>query len=242
MIFLVFFPIAMAYSLLRYELLVFDIYVRRVVTWVIGGVGIALLGYLLFAISSQLLGGNTPLLLASLIGAGVLLAPATWWQSRKLTERFFFPETVYYATRLRETHARQGLETFDLQLAAHQLVLDVITTLQSPEACIFMLDEESHTFRLVTFPQREERAGQANTNLLAELGLLFLPVREETASGIAEQDPRIAVFSTAQRPLFLSEVMDGTRRGVGLARYLKSRVPEQPPIHYWHLSKRRRGN
>ena len=35
MIFLVFFPIAMAYSLLRYELLVFDIYVRRVVTWVI---------------------------------------------------------------------------------------------------------------------------------------------------------------------------------------------------------------
>jgi len=224
MIFLVFFPIAIAYSLLRYELLVFDIYVRRVVTWVIGGVGIALLGYLLFSISSQLLGGNSPLLLASLIGAGVLLAPATWWQSRKLTERFFFPETVYYATRLRETHARQGLEAFDLKLAAHQLVLDVITTLQSPEACIFMLDEESHTFRLVTFPQREERAGQANTSLLARLGQLFSPVREETASGIAEQDPRIEVFSTAQRPLFLSEVMDGARRGVGLARYLKSRA------------------
>ncbi len=229
MISLVFFPIAMAYSLLRYELLVFDIYVRRVVTWVIGSVCIALLGYILFAISSQLISGNAPLLLASLVGAGVLLAPATWWQARRLTERFFFPETAYYATRLREAHARQGLETFDLKLAAHQLVLDVITTLRSPEACIFMLDEESHIFRILPLPQRSDRAEQANANLLTALDQLIVPALEKNAPGIREQNPCVALLGAAQRPLFLSEITDGAKRGVGLARYLKSRSASDAP-------------
>lgn len=229
MVFLVFIPIALSYSLLRYDLLVFDIYIRRVVTWVIGGVGIALLGYLLFAISSQVLGGNAPLLLAGLVGTGVLLAPATWWQARRLTERFFFPETAYYANRLRESHARQGLETFDLKLAVHQLVLDVITSLRSPEACIFMLDESARSFRLVPLPQREDRAELRHASLLGQLAQLVSPTQEETAPGIADQDPRVALLSRAQRPLFLSEVMDGGRRGAGLARYLKSHAPGADP-------------
>lgn len=230
MVFLVFFPAAVSYSLLRYELLVFDIYVRRVVTRVIGGVGIALLGYLLFATSSQLLGGNAPLLLAGMVGAGVLLAPYVWWLARRLTERFFFPETAFYATRLKEAHARQGLETFDLLLAGHQLVLDVITTLQSPEACIFVLDEEAQNFRMLALPQRETRSESALADLLAEFGQLLSPAAKETAPGIAEQDPSIALLSSSRRPLFLSEIAEGARaRAVGITRYIKSRARGAAP-------------
>ncbi|HET8911432.1 MAG TPA: ATP-binding protein [Ktedonobacteraceae bacterium] len=222
MISLVFFPIAMAYSLLRYELLVFDRYVRQAVTWVIGGVGILLLAYLLFAVCSQLLGGSAPLILAGLVGVGVISAPAVWSVSRRLSEQFFFPETAYYAARLKELHASQRLGTFDLPLASHQMQMDVLATLQPPEVCLFILDEETQSYRLMPLQHREERGVQENAGLLTELVPLLLPEGQESVRRIAETHPSIKQLGAANRPLFLSEIAEGARAVAGLARYLKS--------------------
>jgi signal transduction histidine kinase len=228
MIFLLFFPISLGYTLLRYEILVFDVYVRRVVTWLIGVVSLALLGYCLFAVSSQVIDNNVSLLLAGLIGAGVLGAPGAWGLARRLTERYFFPESLYYANRLRESHTKQGLETFDLLLAAHQLMLDVVTTLRSPEASIFILDEELGTFSLIHLPQREARGEQEAGGLLSHLGLLLTTPQAEATLRIAEQEPVIGLLTASPRPLFLSEVTNGAK-ATGLARYLKSRARGATP-------------
>jgi signal transduction histidine kinase len=222
MVFLIFFPLSTGYSLLRYELLVFDLYVRRAVTWVIGAVSLALLGYFLFAVGSQVAGTNVSLVLSVLIGAGVLGAPVIWRFAHRLTERVFFPETLYYQTRLKESLTRRGLEAFDLQLAVHQLVLDVITTLRSPEACVFVLDDDTQTFGLMRLPQRETRGDQGLTDLLTHLHPLFSPSQQESAASIAGMHPAIARLDASSRPLFLSELDDGaTSRSAGIGRYLK---------------------
>jgi signal transduction histidine kinase len=223
MVFLIFFPLGTGYALLRYDLLIFDMYVRRAVTWATGAVSLVLLGYLLFTIGSQLVGGNTSLALAGLLGAGVLSAPYVWWLARRLTERFFFPESRYYAARLKESHARQGLETFDLRLAAHQLVLDVLTTLRSPEAAIFILDEESGTLCLTLLPRREAGGG-----LLCQLGPLLMTPPAEAPPRIAAQGSAIGLLRGSPRPLFLSEIASGAKAS-GLARYLKGRASGAGP-------------
>ncbi len=227
MVFLLFFPLSLGYTLLRYEILVFDVYVRRVVTWVIGAVSLALFGYSMFAISSQVSGNNVSLLLAGLIGAGLLGAPSIWWLAHRLTERYFFPESLYYSTRLKESHARQGLETFDLQLAAHQLILDVVTTLRSPEASVFILDEESHTFGLLRLPQREARGEQGASELRTQLGPLLSASQSSLAISIAEQSPAVHLLTTSSRPLFLSEIRSEAK-ATGLARYMKSHARGAP--------------
>jgi hypothetical protein len=95
MVSLIFFPLSLGYSLLRYQLLVFDVYIRQVMTWVISAVSLALFGYIMFAVGSQMIGSNVSLFLAALIGAGVLGAPSIWWLAHRLTERYFFPEYLY---------------------------------------------------------------------------------------------------------------------------------------------------
>jgi signal transduction histidine kinase len=225
MVFLLFFPLSTGYSLLRYDLLVFDVYVRRAVTWVIGAVSLALLGYFLFAIGSQLLGNNVSLLLAGLIGAGVLGGPVTWRFAHRLTERVFFPESVYYESRLKNSRTRQGLEAFDLQLAVHQLVLDVITILRSPEACVFVLEDAAQSFCLTRLPQRETRGDQGLADLLTRLGPLLSPFQQEAARSIAGTAPAIAMLNASSRPQFLSELMEGAAVRTVIGRYLKSRRP-----------------
>jgi signal transduction histidine kinase len=203
-------------------------YVRRAVTWASGAVSLVLLGYLLFAIGSQLVGSNVSLVLAGLLGAGVLSAPYVWWLARRLTERFFFPESRYYAARLKEAHARQGLETFDLRLAAHQLVLDVLTMLRSPEAAIFILDEESGALCLTRLPQREAGGGPGPGGLLCQLGPLLTAPPAEASPRIAAQGPAIGLLRGSPRPLFLSEITRGAKAS-GVARYLKSRASGAGP-------------
>src|SRR5205823_1980903 len=52
-------PIALGYSILRYQILVFDRYIRRVVAGIVGGVGLAMLGYFAVALDSVLSSEHT---------------------------------------------------------------------------------------------------------------------------------------------------------------------------------------
>jgi hypothetical protein len=102
MIFLVLFPLTMSYAVLRYNLLIFDFYVKRVVTTVVSMIGLALLTFVLFAVGSVLVAETISLSLAGLLLAGVVSAPCIWWSCKLLTERVFFPEARYYKRVLKQ--------------------------------------------------------------------------------------------------------------------------------------------
>ena len=52
-------PLALGYSILRYQVLVFDRYIRRAAAWMAGIVALLVLGYLVVMLSSLFLSGNT---------------------------------------------------------------------------------------------------------------------------------------------------------------------------------------
>src|SRR5205085_11323236 len=73
-----FFPLALGYTILRYQVLVFDMYIRRAVAWMVGGVGLAMLGYLVFTVSSIFLSRSAAVsVVAGVVLTGVL-APCIW--------------------------------------------------------------------------------------------------------------------------------------------------------------------
>ena len=221
-IFLVFFPIALGYSVLRYNLLVFDVYIRGIVTWIFRIVGLTLLGYLLFTCSSLLLAHSISLLLLGLIGLSVLCAPVISWLAPRLTERFLFPETVYYKNKLKHLALRQGEDTFDLLLAARRLLLDVITTLDIAEAHLFMLDDETQRFMRLSFDEDNQSNTPASVSVHNPTLLAALPLLE---TSITQNNSFSSVLQRATRPVFWSEVQDAD--GVGWTRYFMNRTQEQ---------------
>ena len=207
MIFLVLFPLTMGYAVLRYNLLVFDSYVKRVVTTVVSMVGLALLTFVLFAIGSVLVSDTISLSLAGLLLAGVIGAPCIWWSCKLLTERVFFPEAQYYKRVLKQVQQNQAEQSFDLQQVAHLLVIDAMTTLNAPGACIFVLDEETNTYVLLAAPTHEaERTERVRTLILAQI-TDCLSTSTQEGKQIAGDTALVRQLRTIRRPLFWSEVV-----------------------------------
>ncbi len=205
-IFLVLFPFTMGYAVLRYSLLVFDSYVKRAVTAIVSAVGLALLTFVLFAIGSVLISNTTSFSLAGLLLVGVLGAPCIWWGGKLLTEHFFFPEAQYYKRVLRQVQQNRAEQSFDLQQVAHLLVIDTMTTLNTPGVCVFVLDEETYAYTLLAPPSHEaERTERVRALLLSQVN--------ECLSSSLQQDQHIdgdlaliQQLQATQRPLFWSEV------------------------------------
>src|SRR5690348_7221181 len=86
----IFLPLALGYSILRYQILVFDMYIRRIVAWVVGAVSLIVLGYLVVALTSLIARLNQTAHIAIAAFCLVVLAPLVWWLARVVTERLFF--------------------------------------------------------------------------------------------------------------------------------------------------------
>src|SRR5258708_8805315 len=52
-------PLALGYTILRYQILVFDMYIRRAVAWIVGGMSLAVYSYFAVVLRSLLLYNNT---------------------------------------------------------------------------------------------------------------------------------------------------------------------------------------
>ena len=228
MLSLVFFPLSLGYALLRYQVLIFDTYIRKTVTRIVGSVCLALLAYALFAVGSLLVTDSASLFLACLIAAGVVCAPLFWWVAARLTERYFFPEARYYERMLKEaqqTHVQEQ-ETFNLQLIAQALTLDTMTTLKAPEACLFFLDEESQGYALVSPNQEDEREARLRSLVLDPLAATLSLAEQNGQITIAATSPLATQLRQARRPLLLNEAIsrEQGQRG-GLAQYLSQHTP-----------------
>jgi signal transduction histidine kinase len=237
----IFLPLALGYSILRYQILVFDMYIRRIVGWVVGVVCLIVLGYLVVALTSgnEWSGGAAHILI---IGVSLaVLAPLAWWWAHLATERLFFNEIRHYR-HLIEKPAQLGRETLDIHEAAELLTLAMVHAFEIEEVCLYVLDQESGYYRLSPELNASDQYDAARR--LARLLLTASRpagsatlVRGDAASfadmnKLSERLPLMSNVNNFKRPLLLSEAARAEEElPTGLARYLStSESVENDPL------------
>jgi signal transduction histidine kinase len=232
-------PLALGYSILRYQILVFDSYIRRAVAWITGGVALAVLGYLVVMLGNLIWSGNTTACTIFIAIALLILGPCAWWVSHMITERLFFSEIVHYR-RLIEKPELLTRETFDLDEASALLTLAAVNAFETQEVCLFVLDEDTGYYRLSPV-LREDNPNDTNRRRLAQQLLHTDKSTSETAQAhqhaspllhtdwLRAQVPVIENIANAKRPLLLSEASKAdTDQPAGLSRFLATTFPADP--------------
>jgi signal transduction histidine kinase len=229
----IFLPFALGYSILRYQILVFDMYIRRIVAWVVGVVSLLVLGYLVVALTSWIAGLNQMAYIAVVTLCLVVLSPFVWWQAHIITERLFFNEIRHYRHFI-EKPALLARETFDIDEAANLLILTFVQAFETEEVCLYVLDPERRRYQLS--PELNSRDQQDTARQRLAHLVLATSRSADKVTRVVEDidafndrnwlDERFTVITnvdTFKRPLFLSEATRGEGElPTGLARYLST--------------------
>lgn len=232
----VFLPLTLGYSILRYQILVFDMYIRRIVAWLVGAVSLVVLGYLVVAFTSLVPGLNQAAYVAIAALCLVVLAPLVWWLARIITERLFFNEIRHYRHFI-EKPAHLAGETFDIHEAAELLTLALVHAFEIDEVCLYVLDRESGYYQLAPDLDTSDQRDAARRRLAQ----LLLQARQSADDVTSAQEEESSVQEIAEmsrlpeglallanvnnfkRPLLLSEASRPARElPSGLARYLST--------------------
>lgn len=230
-------PAAFGYSILRYQILVFDRYIQRFVSWTTGIVFLALLGYGIGVVCGLLFSSPVVVYTGVLISSLVLLAPLSWWLAHVTAERLFFSEMRHYR-RLIDKPDTLARETMDLAETAELLTLAVVKTFDTSEVCLFVLDGDSGHFQLT--PPLHENEG-AREHLARRLQAAYQSQRTskhhqtvptfQDAGRIKAGLPLLQNVDIAKRPLFLSEAVKAPEdQPAGLARFLSTSSDVDDPL------------
>ncbi len=215
-------PLALGYAILRYQVLVFDRYIRRAVAWAVGMIGLAVLCYLVILLS-RLVFSDPGLRAEQVICVTLFMAvlgPTTWWLAHTLTERLFFPEIRYYKRHMQRPELLTR-ETFDLNKASELLVLATMQAFETQEVCFYILDERTGYYHLAPPQETYRNQGMVRGQLLWQLADFAQLFRQGKVDVMDAQHAALQRLATAPRPLFLREALDESSQGAsGLHRYL----------------------
>jgi signal transduction histidine kinase len=235
-------PLALGYSILRYQILVFDMYIRRIVSWVVGVVSLIVFGYLVVALTSRITWLNQTAYIAVVALFLVVLAPFVWWLAHIITERLFFNEIRHYR-HLIDKPALLARETLDIDEASRLLTLAMVHAFDIGEVCLYVLDQESGHYQISPELDISNKQDIAR-HRLAQL-LLTASQSADDASGaqgdiasihdmnwLLARRSLISNVDTFGRPLLLSEAARAEGElPAGLARYLSTSVTvENDPL------------
>jgi signal transduction histidine kinase len=225
-------PLAFGYTILRYQILVFDMYIRRAVAWMVGGVSLAIIGYFVVMLCSLFLSGTPSAYIISVAICLVILGPCMWWLAHVITEHLFFNEMAHYR-RLVNNPDLLNRETFNLQDASELLTLAAINTFESQEVCLFVLDEDTGCYQLSPALNEDDSADSSRSHLVRLLiEITKSPesddssfVSFESSDWLGANTPLIDHVEKAKRPLLLSEASKtDAEQPTGLARFLSTTV------------------
>jgi signal transduction histidine kinase/MFS family permease len=222
------FPLAFGYTILRYQVLVFDHYIRRTVMWTTGVVSLVVISYFVIMVSILLVPTNALLQVVFSVLLMAFVGPLTWWAAHFLVERLFFSEMLHYR-RLVEDNTNTDLmasESFDIDEAAQLLTAAALNVFETREICVYVLDGETKTFRL--YPPLDANSPQDSRNLLVKR----LLEAKRTSSKISTDsfDPGDLIVTrvdTSKRPLLLNEASKTLAElPGGIARFITLDAPE----------------
>lgn len=226
---LVLLPIAIGYSILRYQILVFDKYIRRAVAWMFGSVGLAVASYLVIVLSSVLLSGavSVSVIVAALVMA--MVAPGVWWVAQLVTERLFFSESLHYR-RLVDRPELLSSETLDLDEASQLLVQAAVMAFVTQEVCLLVLDDDTGYYRPYPELKDDDPRVAPRHQLVQHLLRVVKPSASVHSDWIDADEPMLERIASARRPLLLSEASRTDEDGSpALARYIATTSPLEGP-------------
>ncbi len=212
-------PTSLGYSILRYQLLVLDTYVRRIIAGIVGAVGLALLCYLTIAFGSLVFSGNISLYVVSVAVVITLLAPSVWVQAKSISDTLFFPDIKHYR-RLLEQPVSLSNEKLTLDNAAQLLTLAGINTLGTPQACVFVLNVAGTTYESCPPLRHDEPHDVQRRGLLQKVKNALVGQAEMLNDVLDIPQAVLERLSNASRPLLLSEMNIEEEGSSGMAHYL----------------------
>lgn len=230
-------PLALGYSILRYQILVFDMHIRRFVAWIVGVVSLIVLGYLVVMFTSLDAWSNDTAHILVVALFLVVLSPVVWWLAHIITERLFFNEIRHYR-HLIEKPVLLARETLDIDESARLLTLAMVHAFEVDEVCLYTLDQESGYYQLspvLDVSNQHDAARQRLNQLLLTASMSVdnvAPAPGDPPDGLSEQLTLISNVDIYRRPLLLSEAARAQEDlPTGLARYLStSALIENDPL------------
>jgi len=209
-------PASMGYSILRYQLMVLDTYVRRIIGGIVGFIALALLCYLCLAIGSLFFSVRFTLAIACVAGTITFLAPPVWIRAKALSDVIFFPDVAHYR-RLLEQPVTLNMEKLTLDNAAHLLTLAAINTFGTPQACVLVLEANDSSYQVCPPLRYNDTGDETRVRLVAKVVRTLM-----TGEHVSEQPglttDSIGRLTTTSRPLLLQEVKE--KDSSVLAHYL----------------------
>ncbi len=206
------FPLALGYSILRYQLLIYDAYIRRAVAWIIGCVGLLLLVYVVVIITEAFAGQLPSLLALLIVGMTALFAPLVWWFARLLTERVFYRETLYYR-RLIEMPAFLLETVLDLDEVVRLLITSAMHMFETANVCFFVLDEHDGYYHMLPTLQ-SERGEEKRIPMLDTLVRVFhANTACKESYWLHENLALVKQLHSVTRPVFLRELHSSSLMG-----------------------------
>lgn len=236
---LILLPMALAYSVLRYQLLVADRYIRRVANWIASGLLLVVLIYLAVVLSGLLLNGIVfPLCVAALTAALVAVVPRL---VPNFTEALIFREFAAYRRHLQDPdwYLREAI---DFERATELLSVAFMDAFGVPAVALYIIDEERGSFRSVQ-GRSAHGAAQGEVGRAELVRCLAAAVRSGQQGDLAsdgevqDADREVAGWiqvhagrlAQARRPLFAAEIgSQDASMSAGLARYFNARSGAAP--------------
>jgi signal transduction histidine kinase len=208
------FPLALGYAILRYQILVFDAYIRQAVLWIINGIGTIVLEYLILTLTAPLWLISPDLYILACAVLTALLMPVLLWLVRMGVDRLFFHEMACY--RHLSSSAITLTDTpLNLNEVALLITSSLVQTFETTAVCLFVLDEAHRRYYLC--PKLTAGSSELARRALVEYVLRESGAREDDATGendgFARSHPVITRLAAARRPLFLREVMASEPQG-----------------------------
>jgi signal transduction histidine kinase len=223
---LVIFPLALGYSVLRYQLLVLDTHIRRVVSFIVGVISLAILVYVEVVCVDLLSPENISLLEITCIGMSIaIFAPLIWWLSRVITDRVLFPESIRYNRWLQEP-SLVNEEVLNVDDTARLITTAAVHTFEVPQVCLLVLDETAACYQLSpTFSDTE--LDIPRITFFTSLRRAIAPSSQNDTRWFDVRLPALQRLLESRRPMLLSEI---TLSREELPRGLDRVMNAHPPL------------
>lgn len=218
------FPVTLGYSILRYQTLVLDTYLRRIVEGVFRFI-VLFIGTYLVLICGVVFGSANPLLLMALSLVWAVLALWSMPQVQFLVERLFFSEMRHYRNLISSLPMHANM--FELQDVCSALIATTCDTLAATAACVFVLNDQEDRYVLPN--TNATRHQEQETALLSLLSHDLLSDNSISEPSIDTQHALLCPLRNASRPLTLHELHIRNEQpkqpALGLSRYFTIEVP-----------------